>query len=204
MSCPASAAASAVSQSQLPYQSWCTGLDPNCPGKPGNAEGALRLLQAALQPGREPLLQALLPLPPPVRQAEKLRQGSPQRRAAELAELLRWRHLAERWRHLDVAELAHRLQYNPALYAIRHSSLPALRLLLAAGCPAGAVPASGSQPLLVAAAWRLDTACIRALLEAGAVAGEVDQEGRSALDAVCELATDPGLVSAERWFMARA
>lgn len=154
-------------------------MDPNCLEQSQLAE---RLLHAALQPGREPLLRLLLGLargqrPPPASCAVDC--GA---------------HHA-----LDVAALAQRLQANPALHAIRRSSLEALRCLLAAGCPPGAVPAGTGLPPLVAAAGRLDTARCRALLDAGAPAGETDRHGQSALDAVLALCTDAQLVSGMRW-----
>ena len=121
------------------------------------------LLEAALRPGREPLLALLL---------------------------------APAARGLDVAELAQRQRCNPASYAVQQSSLEALRLLLAAGCPAGAVPPGSGLPLLLVAAGRLDAARCRLLLEAGACAAELDGSGHSSLDAALALCTDARLVRA--------
>lgn len=146
------------------------GLNPNCPG---DAQAAERLLHAALQQGREPLLHRLLGL-----------QAEEQRKPAHCTQ-----------QALDVAALAERLQANPLLHAVRRSSLEGLRCLLVAGCPPGAVPAGSGLPPLVAAASRLDTARVQLLLRSKAPAGETDQRGQSALDAVLALCTDPTLVS---------
>ena len=134
------------------------GLHPSCGG---DAAAAMGLLEAALQPGREPLL-ALLLAPAP--------------------------------HGLNVAALAQRQRSHPASYAMQHSSLEALRLLLAAGCPAGGVVASGGLPPLLVAAGRLDAALCRLLLDAGAFAAETDASGQSALDVALALCTDAQLV----------
>ena len=144
----------------------CAGLDPNCPG---SATDAQRLLQAALAPGREALLQRLLP---PPAAAQRCPPAS----------------------RLDMPALATRLTANPALHAVRHASVPALRLLLQAGCPTGAVPAGAGTPPLVAAAARLDMQRCAALLAAGADAREADAHGRSALDVALELLGDQSLI----------
>ena len=104
--------------------------------------------------------------------------------------------LAPAARGLDVAELAQRQRCNPVSYAVQQSSLEALRLLLAAGCPAGAVPPGAGLPPLVVAAGRLDAARCRLLLEAGACAAELDGNGQSSLDAALALCTDARLVRA--------
>lgn len=143
-------------------------LDPNCPG---DAAASERLLRAALQPGRVPLLRLLLGLPP---------QAAAGCRARTMA--------------LDAAALAQRLGRNPAHHALCHSSAEALACLLAAGCPPGAVLPGTAQPLLVAAAGRLDAGRCRVLLQAGARAGDTDVHGHSALDVVLALCTDAELV----------
>lgn len=137
------------------------GLDPNSPGHPAAAR---RLLEAALLPGRERLLQQLL-LPGPAAPAAAGRASAPQQ--AQQAQQQPRAAVG-----LDVGTLAHQLQFSPANFAVSHSSLAALQLLLAAGCPAGPVPAPTGCPPLVIAAGRLDIARCRALLEAGADAGE--------------------------------
>lgn len=169
---------------RAPHHNSTPGLDPSCPG---DDAGARRLLEAALEPGREELLRLLLPQRLPLR----LRLCSPTKRSP----LGGCSAVEEQgWRRLDLPAPAKRLQSNPAAFAVRHSSLPALRQLLAAGCPAGAVHGAAEPPPLVAAARRLDTARCTELLAAGAPAGEVDQRGRSALDAALELCTDARLV----------
>ncbi|PRW56848.1 ankyrin repeat and kinase domain-containing 1-like [Chlorella sorokiniana] len=145
------------------------GLDPN---SPGDAPAAERLLHVALRPGREALLRRLLGLWTDERSQQACRMC----------------------RALDVSGLAGRLQANPLLFAVRHSSLEALRCLLAAGCPPGAMPPGAGLPPLVAAASRLDAARTALLLHAGAPAGETDRQGQSALDAVLALCTDARLV----------
>ena len=153
-----------------------SGLDPNCHG---DAEGAERLLHAALRPGCKHLLAELLP-----------RVGQPQR--AQQQQQPRSVSSVRRW--LDVARLARRLQCNPASFAVRHSLLAGLQALLASGCPPGAVPAKSGCPPLVAAAGQLDAARCAALLRAGARPDEPSVTGESALDVALFICTDAGLV----------
>lgn len=149
----------------------------------------MQLLRAALLPGREALLRVLLGLPPAGAEGQESVGGlaAPGGPAAEEA-------AAAGRCHLNLAELARHLASNPANYALRHASLDALHCLLRSGCPADAVPGGGDVPLLVAAAGRLDAERCRLLLEAGAAADEAGPDGRSALDVVLALCTDPELV----------
>lgn len=142
-------------------------------------------MEAALRPGREQLLRLLLPPRLPVR----VRLSSPTKHSAGGCSA----GAEQRWQHLDIPAVATRMQH-PATYAVRHGSVPALRLLLGAGCPARATAGDAVPPPLVAAARRLDTERCRVLLAAGAQAGELDRQGRSALDAALELCTDARLV----------
>lgn len=151
----------------------------------------MRLLEAALQPGSEALLAKLLLHEPEGRApAATVPDG-----AGGRDERAKQHAVRPGGRLLDVAALAERLRTNPACYAVRHSSPAALKLLLAAGCPADGVPAGcGEVPLLVAAG-RLDIARCRLLLAAGASADAPNGQGESALDIVLSLCTDTRLVS---------
>ncbi|KAL4443497.1 hypothetical protein ABPG75_011234 [Micractinium tetrahymenae] len=86
------------------------------------------------------------------------------------------------------------MHINPACYTVRRSSEAALQLLLAAGCPTGALPEGRGEAPLLTAAGRLDAARCRLLLAAGAAADERNGRGESALDIVLSLCTDSRLV----------